>query len=558
MEHNDLTHSTSITNSPEEDQDESVVFSEVTKTEVNFSALPFFALSNRDASNRSKLEYRITVERDGQAIEALWKVLANIEYGFPTPFDRRVHKAIEHIVMDNGLPVENPIVFSIYQILKLLNLSKRGGANYRKVRETIRRIVHTGIDSQGAFYSKSEKRYVSDSFHLYDRVVFRGSELPDGTIAERNYLFLSDWYMSSINSFYVRPIDFHYLRTLNSAIASRLYELIGLRFYGVLMNNRPYCRIGYDQLCDLLPIVHQRYLSKAKEKLQPAHTELTATGFLSLAEWETGDGKDWYVKYYPGWRAIEEFRQSQGELESVEQLSLPLQSMALSQLEEGSEDSIQSSEIQRLAQMLIERGVSEGNAKFLARRYSDRIELQTEVFDWLMKTDSPKMKDNPPGFLRKSIEEDWAPPANFVSRADGERREKQLEQKRRKREEADARRAAEAQKVTEERKRRMGESPYRDVWERVKEQLRGKMVSQSFSSWIAPLYISSIEDDKVVIDCPTVFLVDWLEENYRGLLEGAVGEVQGREMGMDIVCSEGSEQSKGRRGEAVRPGLGRD
>ena len=81
-------------------------------------------------------------------------------------------------------------------------------------------------------------------------------------------------------------------------------------------------------------------------------------------------------------------------------------------------------------------------------------------------------------------------------------------------------------------------SPYRDVWERVKKQLRGKMVSQSFSSWIAPLYISSIEDNKVVIDCPSAFALDLLEEGYRNSLEEAIAEVQGREMKIELVCEE--------------------
>ncbi len=84
----------------------------------------------------------------------------------------------------------------------------------------------------------------------------------------------------------------------------------------------------------------------------------------------------------------------------------------------------------------------------------------------------------------------------------------------------------------------MEESPYRDVCDKMKEHLRGKMVSQSFSSWIAPVYISSIEDDKVVIDCPSAFALDLLEESYRSTLEEAVAEVQGRETTVELLCKE--------------------
>jgi len=93
----------------------------------------------------------------------------------------------------------------------------------------------------------------------------------------------------------------------------------------------------------------------------------------------------------------------------------------------------------------------------------------------------------------------------------------------------------EAQQMDEERLRRIKESPYHDVWQKTKEQLRSKMVPQSFSSWIAPLYISTVEDNRIVIDCPSTFVVDWLEDNYRGFLEDAVTEVHGREMQVGLV-----------------------
>jgi len=37
---------------------------------------------------------------------------------------------------------------------------------------------------------------------LYNRVVFRNEQLPDGSTAELNYLFLGDVYLDSLNSFY--------------------------------------------------------------------------------------------------------------------------------------------------------------------------------------------------------------------------------------------------------------------------------------------------------------------------------------------------------------------
>ena len=526
----------------------------IVKTEANFATLPFFALSRQDASRRIEAEYRTMVERDGQRLEVLWQVTANAKYGYPRPFDRKVHKAIEHIITEGGFPVTNPVSFSIYRILQLLKLAEKGGKNYRKVRESLERVVTTTVKSEGTFFDKSKKQYITDVFHLYDRVIFRGRQLPNGETAESNYLFLSSWYLSSLNAYYIRPLDFVYLRSLRSDIASRLYELLGLKFYGVFQHNRRYWRVEYRELCDLLPITTQRYYSDAQRYLGPAHEELEKTGFLEKVEWAKESTGTWHIKYYPGKRAREEVARTQREFGIPEQLNLALKepekgqkastvgqrkksaSEATSAPEEGP-----SREKQRLKRLLTDRGIGKRAAATLVKKYPKRIEEKAEILDWTQRNQPKSIKENPAGYLRQMIEEDWAAPAKFVSTADQARRKKELEEKHRKEAETEAQHIAEAQQVNEERKRRMDESPYRDIWGKVKEHLRGKMVSQSFSSWIAPLYISSIEDNKVVIDCPSAFALDLLEERYRSTLEEAVAEVQGREMTVELLCKEEGE-----------------
>ena len=294
------------------------------KTEANFANFPFFALSRREAARKTKTEYRMSTERDGQRLEALWQVTANAEFGYPGPFDRKVHKAIEYLITERGFPVQNPIPFTAYRVLKLLNLSTRSGNNAAKVKETLKRVVLTGVTSEGTFYDKSGKRYISDTFHLYDRVIFRGKQFPDGTVAETNYLFLSQWYLASLNAHYVRPIDFHYLKSLKSDIAGRLYEMLGLKFYGVFLNQRSYWRVEYKELSSLLPITAQRYYAQAHQKLAPAHQELVDTGFLKRVEWEQEKKSVWFIRYYPGIRARAEFGPMQEEIGGAEQLNFPL------------------------------------------------------------------------------------------------------------------------------------------------------------------------------------------------------------------------------------------
>ena len=78
------------------------------KAERNFITFPFFALSNRDAARRKKAE--VTIEfrnQEGKLERSRGRVLTAEGYNFPTPFDKKVHKAIEFLITQRGLPIEN-------------------------------------------------------------------------------------------------------------------------------------------------------------------------------------------------------------------------------------------------------------------------------------------------------------------------------------------------------------------------------------------------------------------------------------------------------------------
>lgn len=286
---------------------------EVIRSEVNLLTFPFFALSRKGLRSKRKTEYRAVVERDNQKLEILWQVTSNSEYGYPGPFDQKIHKAVEEIINALSLPVENPISYSLYDVCRRMGLKQIGGTDYRKIKEGIERIVATTVKSKGTFYSKGRKAWIDDTFHLYDRVIFKGQKLPDGTVAETNLLYLNAFYLDNLNARYVRPLDYEYYRALNSNVAQRLYELLGVKFYGVIRKGLPHLCYRYSTLCQLLPLTHQRYLSKAKQVLGPAHDELIDTGFLERVDWEVEEVSDegWLIFYYPGGRAREEVERYQ-------------------------------------------------------------------------------------------------------------------------------------------------------------------------------------------------------------------------------------------------------
>lgn len=315
---------------------------EVIRSEVNLLSYPFFALSRAEIRKKTKTEYRAIIRRAGKEIEVLWQVSSNTEYGYPGPFDQRVHKAIEEILNELPLPIRNPIGFSMYDLCRRMGLSHMGGTDYKKIKEALERIVATTVKSSGTFYAKGRKKWIDDVFHLYDRVILRGERLPDGRIAETNFLFLNSWYLESINCRYVKPLDYDHYKSLQSNISRRLYELLGVKFYGILRLGLAHLCYRYTTLCQLLPLTPQKYLSKAWQILDPAHRELRRTGFLAKVEWaEEEGGSDWVITYHPGPRAKEEVEKYQPtdepllpEEETETQLALPLPGKPLKELEQ--------------------------------------------------------------------------------------------------------------------------------------------------------------------------------------------------------------------------------
>lgn len=279
------------------------------RSEVNLLVLPFFALNNREISKRAESTFQTEIIREGKKIEIAWYVSANTKFGYPGPLAKRIHKAIEEKLHEIDLPICNPIQFSTYEMCKRLGEGV-GGRQYKRIKRALKSIKGASIESKGTFYHKGKKRYLEKIFSLYDKIVFMGEELEDGKIAETNYLYLNELYLDSINAKYVKPLDFGYYQGLTSNVARRLYELLGVKFYYIVENGHPWIRYRYSTLCQLLPLRRQKYLSKAKQIMNPAHEELRDTNFLKDFFWdEIENEKDWLIYYFPGNRAKKEIHE---------------------------------------------------------------------------------------------------------------------------------------------------------------------------------------------------------------------------------------------------------
>jgi hypothetical protein len=410
---------------------------EFVRSEVNLLVFPFFALTTKGLKRRLETEFRAVAERDGERVEILWNVSANPKYGYPGLFDRQVHRAVEQIISEilrEKGQVENPIPLgSFYGLCERMGLRKQagrqeyGGRQYRAIRRALERITTTSIKSAGSFYEKGKRRWTSTVFHLYDAVVFQGEELRDGEIADTNYLYLSDLYLQSLNSFYVKPLDYHYQRSLRSPIASRLYEILGVKFYGV--RNRPEAKVcfRYSTLTQLLPVKRYQYLAHAHKQLNPAHEELMATGFIVDYEWrEARDDGDWLIFYRPGERARDEIRRAQAErrLTNGAQETLPGmdEEFEAEPVKPSAAAALVSEEDEALVAELVRLNVSESTARELVK-HSD----PNAIRKWIEAIHYSRAQDKA-AFLVKALQENWQVPEEYLKAKEEQEQQERLQE----------------------------------------------------------------------------------------------------------------------------------
>lgn len=272
----------------------------IVKSEANLLRLPLFALHTKRLKTLDGIECRGRITRDGQTQAFTFRATRNTATLYPGPLARSAHLAFLSIVTEHGLPFRNPVTWTWRDLCRRMGIVC-GGQMVHHLKDAITSTAALFIFSEYALYSKPEGKPIQtqqDALHLYDRVVFIGSQLPDGTTADTNFLWLSDWYLQNLNALFCAPIDYALWRRLDqeSSIASRLYEFLLLNFY----SSAPRLRINYETLTQFLPIKPERYLSDARRQLSPAFELLTAAGVVAHIAWADGKNTLTQLHFTPG------------------------------------------------------------------------------------------------------------------------------------------------------------------------------------------------------------------------------------------------------------------
>ncbi len=255
------------------------------KAEANLLRLPLFALQTKGLRTLDGIECRGSITRNDETHNFVFRASRSTATLYPGPLSRSAHLAFLSLATEQGFPLANPISWGWRDLCRRMGITY-SGREVLQLKAAIKATSFLSIESQYAVYSKPDGRMIrtqDEGLRLYERYSFVGSELPDGTQAEANYLWLSGWYLDNLNAMFTAPLDYELWRWLDrqSSIASRLYEFLLVNFY----SGTPVLRINYEKLAQFLPVKQERYRSSARRQLDPAFKLLALADVIEGTSW---------------------------------------------------------------------------------------------------------------------------------------------------------------------------------------------------------------------------------------------------------------------------------
>ncbi len=272
------------------------------KIEKNLSSLGFFTPSSNKV--RGETGKTITFSRvvNGRSKDAKVTIVPASPYGLPITADQDKYLALQKIITDlhrQAGEIRNPVGFTSAELLRLLGKRVNTGKNYNDIVEWLKRMTLTSIVSEGVVYLAGRRTWATDTFHIFERSVSVGQKMPEGRIADKNYVWLSEWQLENINNNHLLPIDYETYKKLKNHIAKALVPPLYIWLYATCEEG--YFEKRYDELRQHLSIREYNHISKITEKLGPALNELKAHSYITAWEIEkTGDNKAYKIIFFHG------------------------------------------------------------------------------------------------------------------------------------------------------------------------------------------------------------------------------------------------------------------
>lgn len=376
------------------------------RDELNLAEFPLSAISTRTDPNHQTMvfEDKVWDKSQQEMVTRKLTIAASAEHGLPTALDDEIVLGLIQLSKLQGF-LDRKVHFSRYQLIRVLGWRDES-KSYARIEEALNRWMGVTLFYDKAWWNKKERCWVNEKFHILDNVSLLDRERRKAKKAQQADLPFSsftwnDVIFQSFRSGNLKSLDFEFYKSLESAIAKRLYRFLDKRFH---FGNRLVFNLK-ELAWEHIGLSRNYDVANLKRKLLPAIQELEESGFL--------------VSLSPAKR----FRKLQVGTWEVE-FQKPGKSRTL--------DSKHEEERADLIQALVSRGVTESVAKELVQSVEAvQIEEKIQVFEWL-KSQKDRQVSNSAGFLVASIRENYEVPENYESPEERAKKQAKIEQKKEK------------------------------------------------------------------------------------------------------------------------------
>jgi hypothetical protein len=370
----------------------------LTKDELNLAEFPFALPCLRGPRNCSLIQIVETgFDSHGRPIQREWTVHPS-HLGLPLALDEEVFLGLVHLLHQQTNFKDRHIHFTQHHLFSILGW---GGGQwaYARLEESLTRLKGSAINCRESFWDHKGKCYVSRAFSLIDN--FTLYHRADAS-AEKPFLSSVTFNETIFESFaagFIKTLDFDLYLSLRLPISRKLFRLLDKKLY-----KAPTYEIELMRLASRVALTDRAYPSDVKKHLASAHKELQQAGFIKSASYINRSGTA-LIRYVMNQR--EDWKHRARKITS-------------------------SPGENPLIHELVTRGITLAVAHSLLKNHGEKcVADKLEVFDHLRAEQSPMVTKNPAGFLRSSIEKDFAPPTGYVSREERQHQKQKAEEARR-------------------------------------------------------------------------------------------------------------------------------
>lgn len=378
--------------------------------ELNFAEFPVCLFSSNPvhvAESGKTLEFQDEIpdpQNPGKTLNRSVTVTGTDKWGLPTVLDDWVILGLLQLAKLQGFPKK--LSFTRYHLLKLLGWGTNA-RDYNKLTECLRRIQGVQFTFEKAWWDGKANSWVSRTFNLYQDLEIYDAEnsttRPKPDICQTSFIFVcssfewSEFLHSNFMNRAVKGLNFHFVKSLRKPTAKRLFRFLDKRFY-----NKNRLEFDMHEFAEAhMGLRKGQKVGDIKRTLGSAIAELEEHGYLRPMP-----ADERFPKIKRGvYRIIFEkgaFDPSihETELEEIDQTA--------------------TIHTKRVAQSMVDRGVSEKEALRISSAFADSlIRHHIDVFDW--ENSEGKKIPNPGGYLRTRIIENYTDPKGFIPRLERER-----------------------------------------------------------------------------------------------------------------------------------------